>query len=253
MAMLKFFRIIFSIYALILFVAIMLLVFPFAFLSMFWGRIKGGNMIYRLCMLWGDLWFPLVFISVKKIYEAPFRANSQFIYVANHISYMDTPLIVKAFRQPLRPLGKVEMSKVPIFGFIYRNAIVTVDRSSPENREQSVKILKSIIKKGIAILVFPEGTFNMTGNPLKDMYNGAFRLAIETQTPLKPVLFLDTFDRMPYTSLFSLNPGRCRVVYLNEIQVEGMTMDDLESLKQKVFNIMEEKLVAYKASWIKKN
>lgn len=243
-------RVLFSVYALILFVAIMLLVFPFALLAMLWGRIKGGNMIYRLCMLWADIWFPFVFIFVKKIYEAPADKNRQFIYVANHISYLDTPLIVKAFRRPLRPLGKIEMAKVPVFGFIYRNAIVTVDRSSHKNRLESIRILKSIIKKGISILVFPEGTFNMTGKPLKDMYNGAFRLAIETQTPIRPVLFLDTFDRMPYTSLLSLNPGQCRVVYLSEINVKGLTLDDVKILKQKVYTIMEEKLIEYKASWI---
>lgn len=208
-------------------------------------------MIYRLCMLWADIWFRFIFIFIRKIYEAPAEKNRQFIYVANHISYLDTPLIVKAFRRPLRSLGKAEMSKLPIFGFIYRNAIVTVDRSSHGNRAKSIRILKSIIKKGISILVFPEGTFNMTGKPLKDMYNGAFRLAIETQTPIKPVLFLDTFDRMPYTNLLSLNPGQCRVVYLSEISVTEFTLADIEILKEKVYKIMEEKLIEYKASWIK--
>ena len=49
---------IYSIYALVLFVAIMLVIFPFVIIASFFGRIKGGNMILRLCMLWGDLWFP---------------------------------------------------------------------------------------------------------------------------------------------------------------------------------------------------
>lgn len=246
-----FFRIVFTIYALIVFVALMLIVFPFALAAMAWGRIKGGNAVYRLCMLWGDLWFALVFIHIKKIYDAPLNKKNQYIYVANHISYLDTPVIVKAFRHPLRPLGKVEMSKIPVFGFIYRNAIITVDRSSPENRTESIRILKSIIHKGISVLVFPEGTFNMTHQPLKEMYNGAFRLAIETQTALKPVLFLDTFARMPNTSLFSLTPGKCRVVYLPEINTEGLTLNNLEELKQQVARLMSEKLIAYRASWIR--
>lgn len=245
-------KILFSIYALIVFVAFMLLIFPFALIAMFFGRIKGGNMVYRLCTLWADIWFALIFIRVKKIYEVPQKISSQYIYVVNHISYLDTPLIVKTFRRPLRPLGKVEMAKVPIFGFIYRNAIVTVDRSSAANRSASIRILRSIISKGISVLVFPEGTFNETSAPVKDFFNGAFRLAIETQTPIKPVLFLDTFDRMPYTSLFSLNPGKCRVVYLDEIPVAGLTMSDIELLKNKTCQLMKEKLISYKASWIKK-
>lgn len=200
-------------------------------------------------MLWADLWFFLVFIWHKKMYEAPHDKSKSYIFVSNHISYIDAAIIPKAYRQPIRPLGKVEMSKVPVFGFIYRNAIVTVDRSSASNRANSVRILKSLINKGISVLVFPEGTFNMTTQPLKDFYDGAFRVAIETQTPVKPVLFLDAYRRMPYESLFSMTPGRSRIVYLDEIQVTGYTLSDVALLKEEVFALMERKLVEYGAAW----
>jgi 1-acyl-sn-glycerol-3-phosphate acyltransferase len=239
----------YSIYAAVTFIAVMFVVFPFAIISSFFGRIKGGNMVMRLCMLWADLWFFLVFIWHKKIYEAPHDKSKSYIFVSNHISYLDAAIIPKAYRQPIRPLGKVEMSKVPVFGFIYRNAIVTVDRSSAANRANSVRILKSLINKGISVLVFPEGTFNMTTQPLKDFYDGAFRVAIETQTPVKPVLFLDAYRRMPYESLFSMSPGRNRIVYLDEIQVTGYTLSDVALLKEEVFALMERKLVEYGAAW----
>jgi len=183
------FQWLYSIYAFITFIAVMLLIFPFALIAGFFGRIKGGNMMFRLCMLWADLWFPLIFIRHRKIYETPHDRKKPYIFVSNHISYLDAAIIPKAYRQPIRPLGKVEMAKVPIFGFIYRNAIVTVDRSSAVNRANSIRILKSLIKKGISVMVFPEGTFNMGTTPLKDFYDGAFRVAIETQTPVKPVLW----------------------------------------------------------------
>lgn len=205
----------------------------------------------RLCMLWADIWFPLIFIRHKKIFEAPHNKSKSYIFVSNHISYLDAAIIVKAIRQPFRPLGKVEMAKVPVFGFIYKNAIVTVDRSSASNRAKSVRILKSIINKGISVLVFPEGTFNMTTQPLKEFYDGAFRVAIETQTPLRPVLFLDAYRRMPYESLFLMTPGISRIVYLNEIAVEGLSLDDLPKLKEHVYRIMEQKLVEYDAAWRK--
>ncbi len=240
----------YSFYAFLIFTALMLLVFPFAIIATFFGRLRGGNWVYRLCMLWGDVWFPLVGIYPKKIYEVPHDPAKPYIFVTNHISYLDAAVIVKAFRQPIRPLGKVEMSKLPVFGFIYRNAIVTVDRSSAANRAESVQQLKSIIQKGISVLVFPEGTFNMTHQPLKEFYDGAFRVALETQTPVKPVLFLDTYDRLHNGHIFSLTPGRCRMVYLDEIGVEGMTADDVGELKQKVFSVMEKKLRMYQASWI---
>lgn len=248
---LKPFQWIFSIYALITFVAIMLLLFPFAIIASFFGRIKGGNMMMRICMIWADLWFLLIFIWHKKIYEAPHDKSKSYIFVSNHISYLDAAIIPKAYRQRIRPLGKVEMSNVPIFGFMYRNAIVTVDRSSPANRAKSVNILKSLINKGISVLVFPEGTFNMTTQPLKSFFDGAFRVAIETQTPVKPVLFLDAYRRMPYESLFSLTPGRSRIVYLDEIPVSGYTTSDVALLKDEVYALMERKLVEYNAAWRK--
>ncbi|MEI2822527.1 MAG: 1-acyl-sn-glycerol-3-phosphate acyltransferase [Bacteroidetes bacterium ADurb.BinA245] len=239
----------YSVYAFITFVAVMLLVFPFAIIGSMFGKIKGGNFIFMLCRLWADIWFFLIFIRHKKIFEAPHDKSKPFIFVSNHISYLDAAIIPKAYRQPIRPLGKVEMSKVPVFGFIYRNAIVTVDRSSAMNRANSIRVLKSIIKKGISVMVFPEGTFNMTTKPLKDFYDGAFRVAIETQTPLKPVLFLDAYRRMPYESLFSMSPGLSRIVYLDAIGVENLTLADLEKFKLQVFNLMEKKLIEYNAAW----
>ena len=241
----------YSIYAFITFVAIMLLIFPFVIVASFFGRIRGGNMVMRLCMLWADLWFPLILVRHKKIYESPHDKKKSYIFVSNHISYLDAALIPVAFRQPLRPLGKVEMSKVPVFGFIYRNAIVAVDRSSASNRSRSVQILKSIINKGISVLVFPEGTFNMTSQPLKEFYDGAFRVAIETRTPIKPVLFLDAYRRMPYDSLFAMTPGVSRLLYLEEIPVDSYTLEDISRLKEKVFTIMKNKMIEYDAGWRK--
>jgi 1-acyl-sn-glycerol-3-phosphate acyltransferase len=241
---------IYCIYAFILFVAIMLVLFPFVLVSSFFGRIRGGNAIFMLCMLWGDLWFPLIFIFPKRLFEVPHDKAKQYIFVVNHISLLDAGLLPKAFRQPIRPLGKVEMSKIPVFGFIYKNAIVSVDRSSATNRAQSVRTMKSIINKKISVLFFPEGTYNQTHQVLKEFYNGAFRVAIETQTPIKPVLFLDNYDRMKYGNAFSLTPGKCRIIFLDEIPVTGLGVGATESLKEKVFKIMEKKLIEYKVSWL---
>jgi len=245
------FQWLYCIYALLLFVGIMLILFPFMLIASLFGRVAGGNMIYRLCMLWGDIWFFLVFIFHRNYYEQPLEKNRQYIFVINHISYLDAPIIVKAIRRPIRALGKTEMATVPVFGFIYKYAVVRVDRSSPENRAKSVRNMMSILKKGISIVVFPEGTFNMTPNPLKDFYDGAFRVAIDTQTPIKPILFLNAYDRMNYRSIFSMNPGKNRAIYLEQIPVDGLTQKDLPALKQKVYDLMGNKLREYRASWIK--
>jgi len=242
---------IYCMYALVLFVGIMLILFPFMLIASFFGKIRGGNLIYRLCMLWGDIWFFLVFIYHKNYFEEPLDKNRSYIFVGNHISYLDAPLLVKTIRQPIRALGKIETGQVPVFGFIYRRVVVVVDRSNADHRAKSVRNLKSVIRKGVSIIVMPEGTFNMTEQPLKNFYDGAFRVAIETQTPIKPFLLLDAYDRMHYRNLFTLNPGKSRSVLLNEIPVEGLSLADVHSLRQKVFETMDEKLREYKASWIK--
>ena len=86
---------------------------------------------------------------------------------------------------------------------------------------------------------------------LSPFYNGAFRLAIETQTPIKPLLFMGAYDRMHYDSLFSMNPGVSRAFYLEEVSVAGLTLDGLESFEQRVYQLMEEALLKRIASWIR--
>ena len=144
-------RIIYFIYAVATFLFFMFLILPFVIGGSFLGKIKGGNFIFKVCGIWADLWLLSIGIFHRNFYESPHVKNRQFIFVANHISYFDAPVIVKSMRQPVRVLGRSEMSKLPFFGFIYRNAIVTVDRSSTENRARSVRVLKAVLRKGISI------------------------------------------------------------------------------------------------------
>lgn len=245
-------RIIFSIYAFGIFLILMLLIFPLVVMASFFGKIRGGNIIYILCRFWADAFLLFCGIRHRNIYETPHDPSQPWIFVFNHGSYMDIPIMMAALReQQFRALGKAEMAKIPIFGFIYKNAVVTVDRSDAAHRAKSVMTLKSVLKKNISIALAPEGTFNMSDAPLKEFYDGAFRIAIETQTAIKPVLFLDAYDRLHYRSVFSLNPGRSRAVFLEAIDVVGLTNADLAELKKKVFEKMESALIKYKASWIK--
>ncbi|MFN8251768.1 MAG: lysophospholipid acyltransferase family protein [Ferruginibacter sp.] len=246
------FRVLFTIWGFLLFVTFLLLIFPLVVIASFFGKIRGGNFMYRLCRYWTE--FLLFFTRIRTIYiydGARPDPGTQYVFVFNHISYLDIPFLMKAIRgRHFRVLGKAELAKLPIFGFLYRCTVVLVDRSNASARAKSVLQLKSILRKGISVVISPEGTFNMTGMPLKEFYDGAFKIAIETQTPIKPVLFLDAYDRLPYQSIFSLNPGKSRIVYLDEIPVDGYRLEDTKKLKEKVYQLMEEKLVAYKASWI---
>lgn len=248
----RFAQILFTLYAFLIFIGFLLLIFPLVVGASFFGKIRGGNFIYRLCHLWADVFLFLAGIFHRNSYEVPHDRSRHYVFVFNHISYMDIPVLLKTIRrQHIRVLGKAEMTKVPVFGFVYKNAAVLVERGDPEKRAKSLVQLKSVLRKGISIVISPEGTFNMTHKPLKEFYDGAFKIAIETQTSIKPVLLLDTYDRMHYKSLFSMNPGRSRSVYLEEIPVTGLTLDDVAFLKEKVYKRMEAGLIKYKASWIK--
>lgn len=245
------FQLLYVVYAFSLFIVLMIPVFLWSLFATLFGRIRGGNMVYGACIAWADIWFTLIFIRHRNIYLQKLQKNQSYIFVVNHISYLDAALIPKVFRRPVRPLGKVEMAKIPLFGTIYKNVIVTVDRTSAANRAKSVQVLKSVLRKGISVLVFPEGTFNETGQPLKEFYDGAFRIAIETGTPILPVLFLDTYNRMNHSSAFSLNPGRSRAVFLPEMSAENYTLKDVASFKQAVYAAMDAELRKQKAAWIK--
>jgi 1-acyl-sn-glycerol-3-phosphate acyltransferase len=148
-------------------------------------------------------------------------------------------------------LGAAEYGRYPIFGYVYQLVVICVYRKDPESRAKSVEALRQFLGKGISVLIYPEGTFNMGTTALSEFYNGAFRLAIETQTPIKPLLFLDAYDRMHYYSIFSVNPGKSRAFYLEEISVEGLTLDDLESLKNQVYAQMEKELLGRKVPWVR--
>jgi 1-acyl-sn-glycerol-3-phosphate acyltransferase len=231
----------------------MFLLLPLFIISFLPDPVKGGNILYKICRFWADAFFFCIRIKHRNIYEEKRDINKEYIFVSNHISYLDIPMMMKAIRrQHIRILGKAEMTKIPVFGYIYKKGAVLVNRESARKRAESVKHLIFFLNKGISVFICPEGTFNTTHNPLKNFYDGAFRIAIETQKPIRPILFLDTYDRLHYNNIFSLNPGKCRAVYLKETPTEGLVLNDVGILRQKIYRQMEEALVRYNASWINK-
>jgi 1-acyl-sn-glycerol-3-phosphate acyltransferase len=223
----------------------MLLALPFIMTAAMFG-LKGGNMIYKICNYWAIVWYATVGIFHKEIYEAHHDKSKQYIFVGNHISYLDIPPVILSIHQPFRALGKYEMVKIPVFGWIYKATVILVDRRDSGKRAKSFRALKAALAKGVSIFLFPEGTFNETKEPLKDFFDGAFRIAIETQTPIKPILFVDTLDRLHFNSIFNLTPGKNRAVYLEEIDVKGLALKDVAFLKQKIYKIMDDGLRRYR-------
>ncbi|MGN6266869.1 MAG: lysophospholipid acyltransferase family protein [Ginsengibacter sp.] len=249
----KLFLFFFTIYGFAIFLLWMLLLMPFFLYAFMLKPIRSGNMIYRICRFWADAFFFMTGISYSNIGTRAYKKNEEYIFVSNHISYLDIVMMMKVIRRRnVRILGKVEMTKIPIFGAIYKRGTVSVDRSSVKNRLKSINELIEFLHKKISVFICPEGTFNTSHRPLKSFYDGAFRIAIETQKPILPVLFLDTYDRLGYETIFSLNPGKCRSVFLEPTATTGLSLHDLPELKKKIFQQMEKSLIEYNATWINK-
>ena len=246
--LLKVIQLLYCLYALIVFAILTILAFLTMLLFIPFNKVKFSNRVYKICRYWGSIWYVFIGIRHKEIFEAPHNAAIPHIFVSNHNSYMDIPPIVQLHHQPIRPLGKFESSKIPIFGWIYRAAVIMVDRSSPEKRAQSLRNLKLALQQKFSIFIFPEGTFSMTEQvPMKSFFNGAFKLAIEMRIPIQPILMIDAVDRMHFDSVFSLTPGKNRVVYLPAVPIDDYpNMDDLEKLTNHVFQMMDEGLRRYR-------
>jgi 1-acyl-sn-glycerol-3-phosphate acyltransferase len=233
------FRVLYMVYALSWFLVMMVVAAPFVLLAACFGPIRGGNLINRILRVWSTAWFFVVGIRHRNIYRYRPDVGSRYIFVLNHISYIDVAIAVEAVRQPFRALGKMEVKSIPVLGWIYRVFVIMVDRRDPADRARSLVDMRRFLDRGISILIFPEGTFNDTGGPLKRFFDGAFRIAIETGTPIVPVVLLDPWERMHHRHLFSLTPGPSRAVFLEPFGVEGLTLDDVAALKERVYHAME--------------
>ena len=104
--------------------------------------------------------------------------------------------------------------------------------------------MRSWLKDEGHIAIFPEGTFNETEAIMKELHDGAFRLAVDTQIPILPLLFPDTLARWQYSAWWRLWPGRNRAHFLAPVAVAGLDRADIPRLKEDVKASMAEGLKA---------
>lgn len=224
----------------------MFIALPFVLLaSAILSKRTGKRVILFLlrCWAWGFSAASFFWIKTKNAHLI--NGDIPHIYVGNHGSYLDAIAVCIGIPQYFSPLGKVEMTKIPIFGLIYKRIVVLIDRSSKESREESVNALKTDISNGQSILIFPEGTMNKTDKPLSEFYDGAFRIAIETQTPLMPFIMINNRELLPRVNPLKARPGLLTTVFITPVDVKGLTQNDLPMLKQKVYDLMEEAILKY--------
>lgn len=195
----------------------------------------------QVSKLWMSLYLFLSGCRFKVTGKEVFANTSNAVIVCNHNSLIDIPVSFPFLPRANKTIAKKSFSKIPIFGLIYTFGTVLVDRRDEKSRKQSVEEMKEVLATGLDMLIYPEGTRNRTNEPLKSFHNGAFKLAIETNKPIIPVVLLNTKKILPAKPIMYFIPGKIQMDILPAIYPEGHT---IESLKTIVFETMKKHYVA---------
>ncbi|MBS1619394.1 MAG: 1-acyl-sn-glycerol-3-phosphate acyltransferase [Bacteroidetes bacterium] len=193
---------------------------------------------YRVARAIATAWFFLCGYKIVIEGEEKIDHNQTYMFVCNHSNMLDLPMIAYFLQHYYKSLAKKELRYVPIMGYLLRTSSLLVDRSNPESRRQTTARVANLMKQGLSILIFPEGTRNKTVKPLKEFYSGAFRTAILAQVPVQPFLFLDHRSLQPVHS-YRFHPGTVRVRVLDAIPTAGLHPDDAHDLQQQIYDLME--------------
>ncbi|UYQ94300.1 1-acyl-sn-glycerol-3-phosphate acyltransferase [Chitinophaga horti] len=230
---------IYAVYGLLLFVLTMLIVFPIVLVA---SRLKdpaGTRLFQQMGRVWMFFYMPLIGCPVKRKGVHYFKKSESYVVVCNHNSMIDVPVTTSAIPGVSKTLAKAEMGKIPLFGIMYRIPGIMVDRKDEQSRKNSVVQMKEALAKGMHVLLYPEGTRNKTDFPIKSFYDGAFALAIDTQKPMIPALLFNTRKILPAAGTsFWAWPHPIEFHFLPPIPTEGLTRQDLPTLKEKVFTLM---------------
>jgi 1-acyl-sn-glycerol-3-phosphate acyltransferase len=219
----------------------MLLYLPGIVIPFFFGQ-RAGSIGYWFLWLWSWTFSILTFIRYERYGRENFKKGKSYIYVSNHTSFLDIPGLCILIPGQFRPLAKKELLKIPVFGWIAQAAAVIVDRSSQQSRKKSIDRLKKLLRDGLSILIFVEGTQNRTKEPLQPFHDGAFRIAIDAQEPVLPMVVIGAGKLMPPSSI-RLRPGKIRIYVGTEISTDGLTQADVPLLKQKAYDAMKAMIV----------
>jgi 1-acyl-sn-glycerol-3-phosphate acyltransferase len=193
---------------------------------------KTYPLFFKIARIWAKIILIGMGFNYKISGAAIFEEGKSYVLVANHTSMTDIMLmLVLVKNHPFVFVGKKELAQIPIFGFIYKRVCILVDRNSSKSRFQVFERAQKRIQQGLSICIFPEGGVPEEHIVLDEFKDGAFRIAIEHQLPIVPMVFYDNKKRFSYT-FFSGSPGKMRAKILPIIHTQGKTLGDKNDLKQ---------------------
>lgn len=248
--MTRFLRNLFGIYALLIFPCTLIVTtLLYVIIFTFFPKKKAPHVAHRLSQFWAKV-LSVLFVFPPRIRNKHLiDANKTYVFVANHQSQLDIPVYALACKNTFRFLAKAELTKIPLMGYIIRNLYLTVNRKDRSDRNKSIEIMRQTLEQGISVFLCPEGTRNRYEDPaLLEFKDGAFRLAIATQTPVAPFTILNSGRQLSPLHPIALAPGRIFGVWDEPIETAGMTMEDLPALRERVRSQMEGHLREYRST-----
>jgi 1-acyl-sn-glycerol-3-phosphate acyltransferase len=241
--MIKFFQWIYTIYSVLLFFVLMLIFSLFILIPLLISK-RGDKIAFVFIRIWAGIWSFLSGVRYEFHGLDHIDPSKPYIYIFNHRSFVDAPVIPLAIPQEVRSIGKKELSKIPVFGTVVGRLAVWVDRSSAESRRISVEKLVQFLNQGKSIVVAPEGTRNNSSEPLLPFQKGAFRLAVETQTPILPMAIIGADKIMRKGSLL-LSPGKVNVYFSSPLTPPSPSETALHEFSEKCKNRLEAMILTH--------
>ena len=217
--------------------------FPFLFISIL--SEKWYPYFFVMARIWAKFILFGMGFYIKLEKEEELIEGKSYMFVANHTSMTDIMLMLSVVKNPFVFVGKMELAKIPLFGFFYKRTCILVDRSSSKSRMAVFERAQNRINQGLSICIFPEGGVPDDESVLLDEFkDGAFRLALEHQLTIVPITFGDNKKRFSYT-FFSGSPGLMRVKILKFFETNNQKTEQKKTIKEAVRTVILNQLQAF--------
>jgi 1-acyl-sn-glycerol-3-phosphate acyltransferase len=193
--------------------------------------------------IWAHIVFWSCALKTKVEFRSRLEKNQPYVFCANHTSFMDIPSLCYGLPGYFMFIGKASLTKVPLFGYMFRKLYIPVNRHSSKSRAETIERSREAIEKGRGLGIFPEGTIPHQDVPqMIPFKDGAFRVAIEKQVPLIPVTIINNWLILPDNGKFMPARHLMHMVVHEPIATTGMNLNHIEELKNKTFSIIQQEL-----------
>lgn len=203
--------------------------------------LPNSQLSYHPARVWAKLFCAMNFVRVRFDGLESLDPQKSYVFALNHQSIFDVFVVYGWFPHIFKWMMKAELRKIPFVGKACEAAgHIFIDRSSPIAAKRSLQKAESMLKDGVSLVVFPEGTRTRTGK-MGVFKRGAFRIATDLVLPIVPVTLNGSFERM-HRGTLHIHPGTIHVTIHEPIDVAAFLPDNTSELIQTTFDIIQSAL-----------